>query len=417
MTARRSRAVSSAAPVVLLLLPAAASWAAKGEPGLAILAGKIVTVTNGTVDHGVILIRDGRIEAVGPAAGTPVPADYQVVDVSGKWVLPGMVEIHSHCGLRGWWGINDMVCQLNPGLRIGDGVDPESVIAQAALAAGVTTIQTVPGSGTNHGGFGVAFKTAGATKEERLIRRVSVMKMTQAYNPERTSGDIGASRMGMTWLLREHLTAAKEYDARWSAYERGETDQPPPRDLALEFARPVFHGDLPVLIHTYESWGVATTLRMFHDEFGLKATATHVEGGGYQVAQAAAERDLSVNVGPFGVDFSAEGDGRFRGVAAQYYGAGVKRVSLNTDALGLGQAYLALAATLAARLGCDERAALEMVTINPARAILLDDRVGSIEVGKDADLVVKASSLLDPNTPVEMVFVNGQLAYRRDAGH
>jgi imidazolonepropionase-like amidohydrolase len=285
----------------------------------------------------------------------------------------------------------------------------------ASLAAGVTTLQVVPGSGTNHSGFGVTYKTAGATKGERLIRRIGVMKIAQGYNPERRGGDIGASRMGMTWLLREHLGRAKAYDAAWTAHERGERRERPERDIGMEMARPVFHEEMPVLVHTYASWGTLMTLRMFHDEFGLKAIGTHAAYNGHEIAAEAGKRGFPINIGPRVVDLHGAADSRFYGMIPQYAEGGVTELSVNTDSFGFGQKYLAVKAAMAARFGLDEDEALRLVTINAARAVLLDDRIGSIEVGKDADLVIKEGSLLDASTPVEMVFVNGRLAYRREA--
>lgn len=404
--------LASAALLVLVML-ATGAWAAGKAPRYAIKAGKLVTITRGVIDHGVVLVSDGKIEAAGPADETEIPGGYEVIDASDKWVMPGMVEIHSHTGVEG--GINDMVVQTNPGMRIGDGVNPESEPVEAALAAGITTIQTVPGSGTNHGGFGVAFKTAGATKEERLIRRVSIMKMTQAYNPERGGGDIGATRMGMAWLMRQHLDAAKAYNDACTAYEEGKSDRKPRRDVSLELARGVFQGTLPVLVHTYETWGVMMTMAMFHDEYGASAIATHAAYDGYRAGPEAAKRNFAINIGPRVVDFYGCGDARFRGMVPTYCEGGVTEISVNTDQFGFGQAYLALKAAMAARFGLNEEQALRLVTINPARAALLADRLGSIEGGKDADLVIKASSLLDPTTPVEMVLVNGRIAYRRGA--
>jgi imidazolonepropionase-like amidohydrolase len=418
MTVRRShslgpRRVSAAWPAVALLSLALAAGAAD-QPRYAIRAGKIVTITRGVINHGVVLVRDGKIEALGPADRLKVPSGYTVIDADDEWVMPGMVEIHSHCSLGGTgWGINDTAVQTNPGLRVGDGVDPEAEVSRAALAVGITTIQTLPGSGTNHGGFGVVYKTAGATKEERLIRRVSVMKIAQAYNPERPAGDIGRSRMGMTWLLRDLLTRERAYNAAWSDYESHQRPDAPERDLSLEFARGVFQGKLPVIIHTCQSWGLLMTLAMFHDEFGTSAIVTHGEFGAYRAAGEVAKRGVPVNVGPRMVDFGDTAEGRFRGLVAEYADRGVKDLSVNTDAFGLDQTHLAKMAAVSVRLGYDEAQGLSLVTINPARAILLGDRLGSIEVGKDADLVVKRSSLLDPTTPVEMVFVNGKLAYRR----
>jgi imidazolonepropionase-like amidohydrolase len=392
---------------------AAASAAADGAPRYAIRAGKIVTVTKGAIDDGVILVAGGKIEALGRAREVTVPEGYTVVDAPAKWVMPGMIEVHSHSGVQG--GLNDSVCQLNPGMRIGDGLDPESEAVKWALAAGITTIESIPGSGTNHAGFGVIFKTAGATKEERLVSRVGVLKIAQAYNPERGGGDIGATRMGMSWLLRQHFARLRAYDDAWSAYERGETKERPQVDLALEYGRLAAHRLMPVLVHTWQLWGMLMTTSMFHDELGLNTIASHTEGAGPLTADTVRASGIAVNVGPRVVDFYATGDAMVLCAAAAYSAAGIEGVSVNTDAFGADQALLADKASMAARFGMDEEAALRSVTIEAARAMMLGDRIGSIEVGKDADLVIKGSSLLDPTTPVETVLVNGRIAYQREA--
>lgn len=401
-----------AAGVALVVLGAYGARAS-GPGHYAIRAGKIVTVTGGVVNDGVVLVSNGKIEALGPAREVAVPSDYTVIDASDRWLMPGMIEAHSHAGLEG--GLNDMVSQLNGGMRIGDGVDPNSDVVRAALASGITTIESLPGSGTNHAGFGVIFKTWGATKEARIVRRVGVMKIAQAYNPEREAGDIGATRMGMTWLLRDHFARLRAYDEAWAAYERGETTAAPARDPGLEFGRLAVRRQIPLLIHTWMVWGMTMTVRMFHDELGLYAIASHTEGGGPLVADVVAASGVPTNVGPRVVDFYATGDARALCAAAEYSAAGVRDVSVNTDALGLDQSLLADKGAMAARFGMDEAEALRTVTIAAAKALMLDDRIGSIEVGKDADLVVKASSLLDPTTPIDMVFVNGEIAYQREA--
>jgi len=377
----------------------------------AIKAGKILTVTEGAIDHGIILIEDGAIKVVGKAADVNIPKEYKVIDASDKWVMPGMVEIHSH--MAGEGGLNDMVVPTNPGLRIADVIDPESPSIPPAVASGVTTVHTIPGSGTNMAGFGVLYKLQGKTVDEMLIRELGSMKIAQAYNPERQAGDLGLSRMGMSWMLRDILDKGKAYSRLWKAYEKGKAKNKPEERPEFENMREALEGAIPALIHTAGARDVMATARIFHDEYRLKTIVSHATFHGYKVAKEMAKREVHVNVGPRMYDFSFSRDNKFYGLAAEYASAGVKNLSLCTDAPVLPQEDLFFQGSMAVRLGLDEETALECVTINPARAIGIDDRVGSIEVGKDADLIVKAGSLFDVTIPVDMVFINGRISYRR----
>ena len=204
----------------------------------AVKAGKILTVTKGTIDHGVILIEGRVIKAVGTAADVNIPKDYKVIDASDKWVMPGMVEIHSH--MAGEGGLNDMVVPTNPELCIADVIDPEAREIPQAVAYGVTTVHTIQGSGTNMEGFGVLYKLHGKTIDEMLIRRLGSMKIAQAYNPERRGGDLGLSRMGMSWILRDILDKGKAYAQTWEAYEKGEVKDKPTEKPEFENMREAF---------------------------------------------------------------------------------------------------------------------------------------------------------------------------------
>ena len=378
----------------------------------AIKAGKILTVTKGTINDGIILLDDRVIKAVGTASKVKIPEDYTLIDASDKWVMPGMVEIHSHIGAEG--GTNDMVVPTNPELRVMDNIDPESWELKLAIASGVTTIHTIPGSGTNLAGFGVLYKPYGKTIDEMLIRPLGTMKIAQAYNPERRGGDLGLTRMGMSWMLRDILEKAKEYTEEWRAYEKGEREEKPAKKPELEQMRKVFQGTIPVLVHTAGARDVMATARIFYDEFQLSTIVSHATFHGYKVADEMAKRDVHVNVGPRMYDFSFSQDNKFYGLAAEYESAGVKNLSITTDGPVVPQDELFYQVTMAVRLGLDEKTALESVTINPARAIGIDDRVGSIEIGKDADLIIKSGSLFDVTIPVDMVFVNGKIVYRRE---
>lgn len=393
----------------------------------AMRAGKILTMAKAeesqpggrVINHGVILISDGKIEALGPAAEIKIPDGYAVIDAADRWVMPGIVEAHTHIGTEG--GFNDMVMPLNPELRMADCVNPEDIAVEKALTGGVTTVNTMPGSGTNFAGFSVVIKMDPSRPERVVLRELGAMKMTQAFNPERRGGDLGLTRMGMSWMIRYMLREGKEYTEAWQAYESGQREDRPEFKPELEKMRKVFEGEIPTIVHTYTTWGVMQTIRMFNDENKLKVIPTHTAGGGYMVGNEAAKRDgVHINIGPRVLDFSwsEEYDNRFHGMGSEYYARGVRNLSINTDSVGWShwiapQEELAAQAAMSARLGLDDQAALEAITINSARALGIDGRVGSLEVGKDADIVVKLSSLLDVATPVDLVLINGRVVYQR----
>ncbi len=398
-----------------------------GESTYAIKAGKIITMkTVGdnsrdveVINHGVILIQDGKIEAVGPARDVTIPADYAIINASDQWVMPGIVEAHTHIGTEG--GFNDMVMPLNPELRLGDGVNSEDLSLAKAVTGGVTTVHTMPGSGTNLGGFTVIIKTVGTSLEDMVIRNPGVMKATQAFNPERRGGDLGLSRMAMAWMLRQFLATAKAYTDAWAAYENDPNGPQPKIQPEWENMRLVFEGKIPTIIHTYEGWGVMETIRLFFDENNLKTIPTHTAGGGYQVGHEAGRRDnVHINIGPRLQEITWRGrsDGLVRGMGAEYSSRGVENLSINTDAVGWShqiapQEELSFQAAMSARLGLDEMLAMKGITINSARALGIEDRVGSLEVGKDADMVIKKGSLLDVTSPVDMVLIDGNIVYER----
>jgi len=395
-------------------------------------AGKILTMApvedsannNRVINHGIILVSSGKIESLGPASGIEVPEGYTVIDASDRWVMPGIVEAHSHVGTEG--GFNDMVTPINPELQISDCVNLEDIAVEKAVTGGVTTIHTLPGSGTNLAGFTVIVKLDSSRPEEMILRQVGAMKIAQAYNPERGGGDLGLTRMGMSWTLRQILKRAKTYRDTWRAYEQGEDKDRPECKLEFENMRKVFCGEIPVIVHTYQAWGVMQTIRMFNDENHLKVIATHTHGGGYMVGKEAAKREgVFIDIGPQLVDFwsavdrrfvgTGAADNRFHGMGSEYYKAGVKNLSINTDAVGWGrQEELALQASMSARFGLDDLIALEAITINSAQALGVDNRIGSLEAGKDADIVIKKGSLLDVTTPVDLVLINGKITYQRN---
>jgi imidazolonepropionase-like amidohydrolase len=390
----------------------------------AIKAGKILTMelSKGTdasrrvINHGVILVSKGKIEALGPASDIAVPEEYTVIDASDRWVMPGIIEAHTHIAVEG--GFNDMVTTINPELEIDECVNLEDIAAEKAVTGGVTTIHTMPGSGTNLAGFTVIVKLDCSRPDEAIVREVGAMKIAQAYNPERRSGDLGLTRMGMAWMLRQILDQAKEYTDTWQAYESGKSENKPTYKPELENMRKAFEGKIPAIVHSAEAWGILETMQMFHDEYQMDTIATHTSFCGYMAGEEAAKREkVHVNIGPRLVDFqgwNAPIDGRFHGMGTEYISRGVKNLSINTDSVGWGmQEELAFQASMAVHYGLDEIVAMEAITIQPARALGVDDRIGSLEAGKDADIVIKKGSLLDVTAPVDLVLINGRIVYQR----
>ena len=394
---------------------------------LAINAGRILTVTRGEIENGVLVIKDGRIAAIGRQGEVEIPQGAEVWDLKDRWIMPGQIDLHNHIGNTS--GLHDYVHSLNPELRVADFLDPESAVVKDAIASGVTTVLTIPGSGGNHSGFGVLWKLGGAPKEQLIVRRLGGMKIAQAYNPERSAGDIGRSRMGMWWALRELFDRACKYDSKMTAWERaqnpkvasanGKTKVPaktagkqPKKLPGLDNMREVIQKRTPVFVHTASARDVYQTMKMFHDDMKLPVIVSHGEFGGFRAAQEAAKRNIPVNIGPRLFDFgSLVYDRRFYSIPGKYAEAGVKNISLNTDCPVIPGEDLFLQGTLSVRLGMDELDALKALTINPAAAIGIGDRVGSLEVGKDADLIIKRGSLFDPRNPVDKVLINGTLVY------
>jgi imidazolonepropionase-like amidohydrolase len=419
-------AISTTYIVVLLLAgssnaedkPASCRYAVKAGKILTMAPGKEFASGKGIINNGVILVGDGKIEALGPASSIQVPEGYVLIDASDRWVTPGIVEAHTHIGTEG--GFNDMVTTINPELKMAECVNSEDIAVEKAVTGGVTTIHTLPGSGTNLAGFSVIIKTDTSEPEKMVLRELGAMKIAQAFNPERGAGDLGRTRMGMSWMLRQILKKAKRYSEAWAEYEQGRRKEKPRYKLELEKMRKAFNGEIPTIVHTYGGWGVMQTIRMFNDENGLNVIPTHTAYGGYLVGREAAKREgVFINIGPRLMEFSRPTyDGRFHGMGAEYQKAGVKNLSINTDSVGwtawiAPQEELSFQASMSARFGLDEREALKAVTINSAQALGIDDRVGSLEVGKDADIVIKKGSLLDPTTPVDLVLINGKIVYRR----
>jgi imidazolonepropionase-like amidohydrolase len=378
------------------------------KPKLALHVGKIITCAGQPIVNGTILVSGGKIEAVGPRDKIKVPAGYTVLDHGDKFAMPGLVDVHSHVGGSG--DINEMVYQTNPELRVLDVIKPHNERLKVAVAGGVTTVSFIPGSGTNMGGWGALMKTGPGTVEEVVLRSPGVLKIAQAGNPERQGGEVGSGRMGMNHVIREQLRVGQGYVKDWDDWEAGRRATKPTRNLRLEYFKPLFHREIPILVHTQGYQVIQSTLRILHDEFNLKVIIGHACFDSYRLAEETKKRGIPVMSGPRIFRYDTE-TGQIRGIVAEYAKRGVTFLGVNTDAPVVPQEELFFQATMAVRFGWTEEQALRGLTIEPAKALMIDKRVGSLEAGKDADVLITTGPIIDPRAYVTQVLIDGRVVY------
>lgn len=388
--------------VIRLLLALALGPVAAAGDVVAVRVGKLLTMDDEerVFTPGMVICEDGELTYVGDPIEPPEGA--VVLEHPEAWASPGLVDLHTH--IHGP-GINDMVHAVNPELRARPCVVPGNRRVRMGCAGGVTTLFGIPGSGTNMGGFGVLYKTRSRqpTYEQIVLRDPGGLKVAQDSNPHRRNAtDFGVTRAGMTWNLldvAQRARAAREQDRF---------------DPALEELGRVLAGELPVLIHTAGSSGVVNTARLWKVDLGTRCTISHGSFDGWKAAPALAEMGCPVNHGPRTVDFYSSRNGRINGSSAEFVSAGVPLFSLNTDSGVVDQEEFFLQGAMSARYGADPYRMLEAMTANPAKVFGIDHRVGSLEVGKDADVVVWTGDPLDPRAAARLVLIEGELEYDRE---
>jgi len=392
----------------------------RGGPGLALLARKVLTVPfEGVqfVDNAVLLVKDGKIEAVGTKAETAIPAGYQIVDLGDRWLMPGMIDLHSH--VAGTFDINDMVYLCNPGLRVSCSVIPENPRFKVAVAAGVTTVLFIPGSGVNMSGQGVLVKTGLDRYEDAVIRNPGSLKIAQAGNPE--GWTVGVGRSFMNFDLRQVLRRGKAYAERWKAHDASSGSEAPEKNFDLEIFRALLEKKAQISTHTQIFQVVLTTLTMLRREFGFDVYIDHGEMAGYKLAALAVELGVPVISGPREVEvptrtfinWTGSNPEAILGIAAEYQKGGVKMLGFNTDAPVVPEEELPIQATVSVHYGLDDSQveSVRGLTIIPAITAGIAQRVGSLEPGKDADILIVTGDPIDPRNIVERVFIDGRSVY------
>jgi imidazolonepropionase-like amidohydrolase len=396
------------------------------ENSIAITGGRVVPIEGEPVDGGTVLVSGGVIEALlGPDA--PVPPGVRVVDAAGKWVLPGFIDAHTHLGAyedgMGWAGsdTNELTGPVQAQVRVVDAINPADIGFRDAIAGGVLAVNVNPGSGNPIGGQTAAIRCWGRTVEEMVLRAPSGMKSALGENPKRNYGnrnETPATRLGTASVIRSALVSAANYLAEQAAAQDGggaEEDgaaAPAKRDLKLESLGLALQREIPWRQHCHRADDIATGLRIAA-EFGTDLVIDHGTEA-HLIADVVAAAGVPVVIGPL-LTARSKVELRNRTIAAPglLAAAGVT-IAITTDHPVVPIHFLVHSATFAVKEGLSLVDALRAVTINPARIMGVADRLGSIEPGKDADLVIWSGDPLDVMSRAERAFIGGAEVYRYD---
>ena len=358
-----------------------------------------------------LLIRDGKIAAIGSSLN--LPEETKILDASGKDIYPGFVDAHSHLGLDiygiGFEGndyneMNDSCC---PQLRGIDSFNPFDPAVKMAAMGGVTCVGTGPGSANVLGGTFFAVKTTGVRVDDMIVRDPVAMKCAFGENPKRCYRDKNISaRMTVAAKLREMLFKASEYrDKKEAAKE--DLSKRPAFDMKLEALIPVLERKIPLKAHAHQANDILTAIRVAK-EFGVRLTLEHCTEG-HLIADELAKEGFPCAVGPSLTHASKWELQNKSWTTPGILAAKGCQVSIITDAPVIPQQHLPLCAGLAIRAGMDPYEALKAITLNPAKHLGIEDRVGSLEAGKDADLLIYEGSPFETGNTPEKVLINGRI--------
>lgn len=387
---------------------------------LALKGGTILTITHGTIEGGTVVIQKGKITAVGK--NVPIPAGIKVIDVSGKYVMPGIVDSHSHIALT---DINEATDPVTPQIWMWDALEPDSDSIRKTLAGGVTTVKTMHGSANVIGGVNVTIKL----KYDRPVEDLIIpgvreqLKLALGENPKRLYGSKGrmpSTRMGNAYVLRKAFMDAREYKAKWDQYEKdrasGKKDiKPPKKDLKMETLKMVLEKKMAVDCHVYRADEIVWIIN-FCRKFGIDLKQLSHCVDGYKVADVIA--DAGVFFGGW-IDWWGFKEEAYDGCPYGFkimYDAGVKIV-INSDSPDEGRYLFRNAAKVLKYNDIPENDVLKMITLNPAECLELDNRIGSLDKGKEGDIAVFDHYPLDSTAKCLMTIIEGEVFfdYARDS--
>ena len=380
-----------------------------------ILNGVVHTMAGPVIPHGYVEVENGKIRAVGEMSARTAAAAGPVYDAGGGHILPGFIDAHCHLGMFGnALGFeaddgNESTDPCTPQLRAIDAINPQDRCFREAREGGVTTVLTGPGSANPIAGQFAAIKTDGRWVDEMVLRAPAAMKMALGENPKTVYNErkeTPITRMATAAVIRQELSKTLEYMDKQDKADAEEDTDAPDYDAKLEALIPVLLGELPVHIHAHRADDIATAVRICR-EFGLKYVIVHGTEG-HLLPELLAAEGAGVITGPSLTDRSKPELANLTienpAILAR---AGVP-VAICTDHPVIPIQYLPICAALAVRGGLEPEEALAAITIHPARLAGLDKRVGSLEPGKDADIVVTTGHPLDWNGKVRYVFIGGK---------
>ncbi len=385
---------------------------------LVIKNAKLYTMAGPVVENGSIVIKDGKIVAVG--ANVELPADAQVIDTGGRMVMPGMIDAHCHLGMEesaiGFEGsdCNEATSPTTAQVRGIDGINPLDITFAEARQAGVTLAATGPGSANVIGGTFVAMKTYGMCVDEMIVKDPLAMKCAFGENPKRVYGGqkkMPATRMGTAAIMREALFKAKQY---MEAIDRADGDptKMPQFDMQKEALLPVLRREIPFKCHAHRADDIFTAIRIAK-EFNVRITLDHCTEG-HLIADYLVKGNHQCIVGPsFGHRTKFELTNKSFDTPAALSKAGLK-IAICTDSPVTPLHYLPLMAGLAVNAGMDEMEALKAITINAAEILEIADRVGSLEVGKDADIAIYDGHPFAINSKAWKVLIDGKVVHEQN---
>lgn len=408
--------------LLLLCVAALLSWsfaqaAASKSPDVLIKNATVMTVTHGNIKNGSIFVKDGKIAAVGEKVSAP--AGTPVIDAGGKYVTPGIVDSHSHIALDD--DVNEATSPITPHMMMKDAFDYQDKAIYRALAGGVTTSLLLHGSANMIGGQAIVIKHKyGLGRDELLFPGAPrSIKFASGENPKRVYGgrdQLPSTRMGNFAVQREALVQAQDYMKEWDAYnekvKRGDKDATAPKhDLKLEALADVLRGKLMVQIHCYRADEFLTEIAQAH-EFGYKIRAFHHALEAYKVPDKLAADNIGIATFADWWGYKQEAWDAIPWNAVISMRKGV-RVAIKSDSEDYTRRLNQEAAKTMRYGGATEDEALKMITINPAWIVGVDDRVGSIDVGKDADIVIWDGYPLSSYGLPEKVLIDGEVYFDR----